>query len=308
MTTETIEQTFAVHAPARLSLANIRGSVKITAGEADRIEIRAQKQLDSGDTDNTQVILRQAEDGSVSAETRFDGRSWFSLPVVKPCKVDYLVRVPQACHLRINGVSNSASLQGVTGEISLSTVSGALELVNLTGSLRVRSVSGDISGQNISGQLGLETVSGDLLLADSSLVELNASTVSGDLVIHSPLSGEPVHLNSVSGDVILFVPRTSSFAINSQSISGEVVTRLPVAQRQKNFGQTRVQIGQGGTSILHRSVSGDLILKESGQADAPQVETEQAAADHMELLERIERGEMSVAEALQSLQPEAPPA
>lgn len=308
MTVETIEHAFTVRAPARLSLANMRGSVEITAGELDTIEIQTYKHLDTGDAENTQVIIRQADNGDVSAETRFEVTGWFSLPAVKPCKVDYRVRVPQACNLRIKGVSNSTSIEGISGEIEISTVSGSLKLVDLAGPLQVKSVSGDISGEKIAGQLALETVSGDLLLTDSNLAHLNASTVSGDLSIHSLMSSNPVQLKSVSGDVLLYVPAQTGYTISSQSISGSVVTSLPVTQRQKSLGQSQVKISGGGTSILHRSISGDLILKENGQAgaDAPVVEAEQNTPDHMEMLERIERGELTVEEALHTLQPEAP--
>jgi len=306
MTIQSVEHTFSVHAPARLSLANIRGTVEVTAGEVDTIYVLANKRLETGDADNTQILIDQADDGSVSVETRFNGMSWLSQPGAKPCKVDYLVRMPQECDLHIKGVSNSTSLQGVSGRISISMVSGPLKLTDLTGSLQVKSVSGDISGDKINGELALETVSGDALLADSNLSELHASTVSGDLHIHSPLSDKPVYLKSVSGDVILYVSTQTGCNIDSHSISGTVVTSLPVTERHKRLGETHVTIGEGGTSIQHRSISGDLIIKDSENAETPAREAKQDIPDHMGMLERIERGEMTVEEALHALHPESP--
>lgn len=306
MSTETIEHTFSVNAPARLSLANMRGSVEITAGEADVMYIQAKKHLESGEAEHTRVLIRQAEDGRVSAETRFEGVNWFTLPTTKPCKVDYLVHIPRECDLQIKCVSSSLSVQGVSGTMNISTVSGALKLVDVTGSLQVKSVSGDISAEKVSAQLALETVSGDLLLTDSKLTRLEASTVSGDLFIQSLSSSSPVHLKSVSGDVALHVPEQTGLTIRSQSISGDVVTTLPVTQRQKSFGETRVIIGGGETPILHRSISGDLIIKGGGSVGSPASAAEQESQGRMDILERIERGEMSVEEALHSLQPESP--
>ena len=267
MTTETIEHTFSVRLPARLSLANIRGSVEIAAGEEGVIYILAKKHLESGEAEHTQLLIRQAEDGGVSAETRFEGVNWFSLPATKPCKVDYLIHTPRECNLQVNCVSSSLSIQGISGAMTISTVSGDLKLVDLAGSLQVKSVSGDISAEKISAQLALETV---------------------------------------SGDVTLHVPAQTGFSIISQSISGNVVTTLPVTQRQKSFGETRVTIGAGGASIQHRSISGDLIIKDDGSADSPAPAVEQGIPDHMDILERIERGEMTVDEALHSLQPDPP--
>ncbi len=306
MTTESVEHTFAVRTPARLTLANIRGSVKITAGEVDTMHILANKHLDSGDADNTQILINQAEDGSVSVETRFNGKSWLSQTGMKPCKVDYLVRVPQESNLNLNGVSNSISIEDVSGTISVSTVSGSVKLFHLAGPLQVKSVSGDISGDKINGELALETVSGDVQLVHSNLSEIRASTVSGDMHIHSPLSNKPVQLKSVSGDAILAISPQTGCTINSRSISGEVVTPLPVTQRNKSLGQTQVKINGGGTSIQHHSISGDLIIKDSENTEMQATEAKQETPDHMEILERIERGEMTVEEALNSLLPESP--
>lgn len=306
MTSESVEHTFSVHTPAHLSLSNMRGLVEITVGEVNSMHILAKKHLDTGDADNTQILINQAEDGSVSVKTHFNTQSWFSLPSIKPCKVDYLVSVPQETNLNINGVSNSAYIQDVSGTIFISTVSGSLKLVGLAGPLRVKSVSGDISGEKINGELVLDTVSGDAQLADSTLSKLHASTVSGDVDIHSALSGNPIHLKSVSGDITLQVSPQSGYDISSQSISGTIVTSLPVAKRQKSLGQTQVKIGEGGTSIQHRSVSGDLIIKDSDKTEIKTTEAKQDVPDHMDILEQIERGEMSVEEALQTLQPESP--
>jgi len=56
MNIEAIEKTFNCGENASLFLSNIRGMVKIKAGDDNVIVVRAEKILNSGDTDNTHSL------------------------------------------------------------------------------------------------------------------------------------------------------------------------------------------------------------------------------------------------------------
>ena len=150
MSIETINKTFDCTENASLALSNIRGKVNIQPGEDNVITIKAEKLLDSGDPEHTVIELLQDNNGKVTAKTRFENSGFHIFRNSKPCKVNYDVRVPNNCFLKVRGVSNTACIDGISGDIDISTVSGDLELRSLNGHLKVKSVIGDIQGEGVS--------------------------------------------------------------------------------------------------------------------------------------------------------------
>jgi hypothetical protein len=308
MSQETVEQTFTVSEPARLRLSNIRGSVEITPGEAGQILVTAVKQIDSGDAEHTEIRMEQQADGTVVVETHFQALA--NLFLAKPCKVDYQVKVPQQCNLDLSGVSNTASVQGFAGEIKVRTVSGDVSLRDLSGPLQMNSVSGQVSGQHLAGELSFDVVSGNVRLMDSRFDRINGSTVSGSVHLETPLEGQDYRLNSVSGAIQVYVPNGTNCTAVSSSLSGQIRTNLAHGNSMRSGKNRQVKLGNGGPTIRHSSVSGDLfLLAEGGETAVPQssepVESvgeafpsNEQALTNEEILEKIERGELTVEEGI----------
>jgi hypothetical protein len=275
---ETIEKTFNVSSPARLNLSNIRGSVEVRAGEDGIIHVIAVKQTGSGDAKRTEVELSQEADGTVKAATHFPEAGWGWLIGSFPCRVDYEVRAPRKCSLKINGASNETSAGGFEGEFSFSsvsgemtlrdltgpvkvnTVSGEMELADLTGELRINTVSGEISGKRLSGPLHLDTVSGKVSLEESDLPSAEATTVSGEMTYQTALGEGPYRFNSISGDVELMVPSEARCSAELRAISGKLSTKLPATSTSRHNGNQTVEVQGGGVKVYLNSVSGNLSL------------------------------------------------
>jgi len=273
-----IEKTFTVTSPARLDLSNIRGSVEIRPGEDGIVQVTATKQTGHGDPERTEIEMTQLADGTVKVATRFPDGGWSWLIGSFPCPVDYVVRAPRGCSLKVNGVSNRAFAEGFEGEftfnsvsgevtlrnligpLSVKTVSGEMELADLTGNLRVNTVSGKISGRRLSGPLHLDTVSGEVALDESSLPSVDATTVSGKMNCQTPLGEGPYRFNSVSGNVELTVPPETRCSAELQAVSGKLTTRLPVTFTSRQNGSQVVEVQGGGVKVYLHSISGDLSL------------------------------------------------
>lgn len=260
MNMERIEKSFPCPDSPHLIVSNIRGSVKIHPGENNVIAMTATKDNDSGDGDNTNLVISQAGDGSVRVRTRYEPvgfrffRSW------QPCKVDYEVFVPKECSLKIEGVSNSTTIEGITGELDLSTVSGNVVLRALSGQLVFKTVSGDVQGEAISGPTRLSSVSGDISLLKSDFPALRGKTVSGEIVIETPLGAGPYDFNSVSGDIKLDISPVEGMTVSSSSLSGNLRTSLLISSSNYSRNQRTFEIMGGGVELKHSSVSGDMIL------------------------------------------------
>jgi DUF4097 and DUF4098 domain-containing protein YvlB len=260
MSIKTIEETFNCPVSPHLSLSNIRGSVKIQAGEDGVISVIGRKHLNTGDEENTHIELAQSSDGTVKVSTRYTHKGLRLIRKWVPCKVDYEIRVPEESALKVRGVSNSTMIKGITGTHDISSVSGDVELCSLAGEIRLKVVNGDAKGELISGSVQLNSVSGDIKLKSSDISKITGKTVSGDLTVESPLGDGPYDFNAVSGDIKLRLPSLRGATVTSSSLSGDVRSSLPTSQSNHNRNHRRIEIYGGGVEIHHNSVSGDIFL------------------------------------------------
>ena len=306
MSIKAIEETYACPDSPRLSLANIRGAVNIQAGEDGVIVVIARKHLNTGDDENTSIELSQSSDGSVKVSTSYTHKRLRFFRKWVPCKVDYEIRVPKECTLKVRGVSNSTVIAGVTGAHDISSVSGDVELRSLAGELRLKMVSGDAQGELISGPVRLNTVSGDIKLKKSDIPKLTGKTVSGDVIVESPMGDGPYDFNAVSGDIKLHFPILRGATVTSSSISGDIRTSLPTSQSSQARNHNQIEIEGGGVDINHSSVSGDIFLViESKNGGSPAEEEllpdEEPVQSRAYILEQVDRGELSVDQAIKML-------
>lgn len=312
MSQETFEQSFAVSGQARLHVDNIRGTVRVQAGADGEIRVVAIKHSADGNAEQTRVEISQDSSGLVIAKTHY-GKDGLKISG-NPCRVDYVITTPAACDLTLKCVSSEISVRGLSGALKLHSVSGELSLRELAGTLQVHIVSGDVSAENVKAELELNSVSGDVIFRGADLPRIEASTVSGDLEFETAIGAGPYRLNSVSGDARFTVPPDTGCEIDMHSLSGGLETNLSATYHHQTRQLRRVTVQQGGTTISFHSLSGDFSLhapgapapasaKPKAKEKAQQVPAQAAESlDRMSVLDRIERGELSVEEGLNLLE------
>jgi hypothetical protein len=288
-------------------VSNISGSVEVLPGEDGVIAVTAVKHPHTGDLERTEVIISQAEDGKVKAEVKYR-ESWRFLGGSKPCQVSFTVRVPHQCAVQASGVSNSLSVHDLAGEIEVSSVSGQVTFSELSGTVKINTVSGDVDGGSLRCNLHFNTVSGDIRLKDSSLPEVTGHTVSGDIALQTQLAEGPYKVDSVSGDVRLVVPVDTRCTAHVTGISGRVHTAFPQTGYKRSNGTHIAEIQGGGVPVKLHSVSGDLWIGPAGgetpepaQPAQPAQPPQPAGPNRKEVLDRIERGEITVEDGLKLL-------
>jgi len=307
MSEETIERTFNVEAPTRLKVGNIRGSVDVQSGADGVVEVTAIKHLNSGNQDQTQIVIEQAEDGTVIAKSKFENSAVSLLGLNKPCKVDFIIRVPQTCSVISNCVSSKTSVQGLEGEFKFRSVSGALNLKALNGPVDFTSVSGRVTAEGLAGPMKLDNVSGLVRVTKSQIPSVTGKTVSGKVTLETPLTEGPYNFNSVSGQLTLITPEETGCNVSVKSISGRAFTSLPITSISGNKRSQTFVIQDGGAEVNVHSVSGRLQIVTSENGDkarrvvAKSTEPPPPHPSQMSILEKIESGEISVEEALEKL-------
>ena len=314
MSDETIDKTFQVSSSARLIITNVRGSVTIQPGEAGVIEVKAVKHGNSLNASDV-IEMSQDSDGTVRVETR--SNETFLRLLSYPPKVDYSVRVPQGIHLEASCISSSLNVSSLSGVFKLKTISGGTEVTDLAGPLKLNAVSGEIRGTRLAGALELGTVSGSVHITASNFPSAEASTVSGDLNLQTPIAEGPYQFGSVSGSVRLLVPKDTHCKVELNSVSGKLRSSLPVTSLALGPGTKVTQVGSGGTAVRLKSVSGGLTIETEGVPATNATDTSASTSTYVpptppatpttpppaplstaEILQRIESGEMTVDDAI----------
>jgi DUF4097 and DUF4098 domain-containing protein YvlB len=318
MSKETFEHTFEVGIPANLKVSNVRGHVDVKPGEDGSIQVTAIKHSNSIRNGNTQIVIEQKENGQVVAEAKYENSiaNWFGLN--KPCRVDFTIRVPKACSVKVNCVSSSADIEGLEGDVDVNCVSGNLALSDLRGEFNFSSVSGKIIAQNLIGPLQMNNVSGKVQISESQISSMGGKTVSGHVRIETPLTEGPYEFNSVSGNLVLITPEDTACTIQTKSISGVAKVNLPVTSKSGTRNKQLIEVAGGGPEVTVKSVSGVLKIGAPNfvEAEEPATPEDETPISHtntqlaevvppsksqMQILQEIENGEISVEEALQQM-------
>jgi hypothetical protein len=167
----------------------------------------------------------------------------------------------------------------------------------------------------------VQSVGGNVRL-DGWLDDLRAKTVSGSVELAGPLARHGHYdFKTVSGDVTLRAPSDTGASISFRGVSGTVDGDLAatVTDDRRRPGKRRWQaeINGGGASVDFQTVSGNLHLHrlpDGAAATAPPDPDRRAELEHSEpeqsaepsteldILRRLERGELSVEEALRDLE------
>lgn len=172
----------------RFSLSNVNGSVVVTGGSGDSVEIVATKKADNQkDMDSIEIEISHSAD-EITVETEI-GKSegWFSHNSGSG-SVKYEVIVPVATRLdSVETVNGNVNISGVTGKVVAESVNGDLDVSDLAGDVGLSTVNGRIEAEfsTLGNQqrVKVETVNGrvTVILPESADVDISADTLNGGI-------------------------------------------------------------------------------------------------------------------------------
>lgn len=267
------DTTFAVPSGTRLDLDNVGGEVTIRTWDRNQVRVQATH------SSRTRVavrlsesVLRLSPQGS-SGMVRMGG------------VVDYVLTVPAAMDISLNGMYADVSIEGTTGSVKVTTVEGNVHVRGGGGTLQLQTVNGKISVQGARGRLDLravsddievtdaqgdvvaESVSGDVLLTRVDGQRVEAQTVSGDVRLDGALrSGGTYTLLTHSGDILVGIPENASVLIQTAVANGDVSASftLPASERASRRRQ-QYRLGGGSATLELETFSGDIRLVRPGE-------------------------------------------
>lgn len=157
-------------------------------------------------------------------------------------KKDLTITIPAGTSL------SSLSIETVSADIYVSdiSVSEDLSLKTVSGKTRA-SVKGQLE------KMSLDTISGNAGLVTETVRELNAKTVSGDVVISSLVTPETTSFDSMSGYLEFGLPDDADLTLNLSTISGKLTSDFATASSENTY-----KIGAGSNKITATTISGDI--------------------------------------------------
>ncbi len=186
----TEEETFSftLDEGGRFGISNVNGSITITGGSGDSVEILAIKTADNQkDLDEIKIIISDSA-SEITVETELgESNGWWSRGS-NSGQVTYKISVPSGTTLdSVETVNGDVVISRVSGKVVAESVNGDIEISNLVGDVRLSTVNGSIEAgfDKLEGDQSVkaETVNGrvTLILPDDADCEISADTLNGGI-------------------------------------------------------------------------------------------------------------------------------
>ena len=185
----TEEETFSytLDDGGRFSISNVNGSITVTGGSGDNVEIIATKKAkNQKDMDEIEIEISHSASEIIIETELGDSDGWFSHG--SSGEVRYEIIVPGGTMLdSVETVNGNVTISGVTGEVIAESVNGDLEILGLESDVRLSTVNGGINAgfDKCEGQqrIKAETVNGrvTIVLPEDADVEISADTLNGGI-------------------------------------------------------------------------------------------------------------------------------
>jgi len=186
----TEEETFSfnLNDGGRFSISNVNGSIVVTGGAGDTVEIVATKKADNQEEmDKIEIDISSSADEIVVETELGKSNGWFSRGS-NSGSVRYEVMVPFNTRLdSVETVNGDLNISGVSGDVAAETVNGDLDVTDLAGDVDLSTVNGGIeavfSRLNEQQRVKIETVNGRVTvnLPEDADVEVSADTLNGGI-------------------------------------------------------------------------------------------------------------------------------
>jgi len=227
----TEEETFSftLNDGGRFSVSNVNGSITVTGGSGNNVEIVAVKKADNQDElDEIEVKISHSDD-AISIETDLsESDSWYSHDN-NSGSVRYEIIVPTGTHLK-----------------SVETVNGDVEISGVSGNVTAETVNGDLELTGLAADAGLCTVNGSI----------NAS--------FNKLEGQQrVKAETVNGRVTITLPSNADASVSADSLNGSISGRDFGLETDEGFvgSDLNGEIGDGSARLNIDTVNGSIKIR-----------------------------------------------
>lgn len=231
--TESASQSFDASQVQSLEIDWVDGAVSIRQDTGDALRYT----VSGGDADSTAYSL---EDGKLTISAMESSVLNFG----SHRGADLTVLVPKGWtpkELSVESISAPIQIENLTGtELDVDTVSGVMELKDIR-----------------SDKLSLSTISAKITCFGAAH-EISLETTSGNCALELTERPEKIDLDSVSGDLELFLPKTAGFTLRQDTVSGKFRSDFDYTCPS----ESRYVSGDGSCAISADTVSGNVNIRQ----------------------------------------------
>jgi hypothetical protein len=223
------KRTYTLAPGGSFELRNTNGKIRLTPGDGNTIEVRADRIVKAGTEDAAKEALKQFEiaetvaPASVTIDTVSRG---MGLTVRLQRHVDFDVRVPRWADIRIDSTNSDIDASGLQGEF------------------RVETTNGRVTGSALEGGARVESTNGVINLDVAKLTDAGISCA------------------TTNGAITVTVPRDTRAQISARVTNGAISTSdLQLAVAEQSRRRLDGTIGGGGPSIRLETTNGSIAIK-----------------------------------------------
>lgn len=171
--------------------------------------------------------------------------------------------------LDLNIIGGSVSVRGNPHEVVVESMDGNVRVDGAPSYLRLKTATGDIVVAGGSDDASLTTVSGKITVASGRFERGRLESVTGGILFGGDVApGGSLDVDTHSGEIDLFVPRTMSADYDVATVAGVIenalTSRQAVAGREGRGQEIGFTTGAGGARVYIRSFKGNIRLEPPG--------------------------------------------
>ena len=240
---ETVDRTFNARPGATLTLSNTNGSVTIHTWDQPRIQVKAEKKVESRDDAAAKSTMKELridltpKDGGLAVMTHYPregngGGFWDLFSGARSnASVTFDVTVPRSMNLDVENVNGALHISDLRGKMNLETTNGKIEVLNCAGRLDAETTNGSIRAE---------------------LTAVDA--------------GQPMSLETTNGRISVALPATVGARVDAETTNGSINTALPILTNSVGKNSLRGTLNGGGADLKLRTTNGSIDIGTIGSA------------------------------------------
>jgi len=287
--TGSFQQTLSVDGPLLLDVSTGSGSIEISAGNSQRVEITGHIKVGAGSFlgvfgrssgEKQELVDRLENEPPISlVDGRLKVGHLKGTEFKRNVSISYEITVPAGTEVVSHTGSGAMTISGVAGPVEAKTGSGSITLTDIGDSVNARSGSGAIRADNIAGAFEAHTGSGSVRLTQVAPGDVEVTAGSGSSVLHGVVGALRVkagsgrvevdgrqegvwNIDTGSGSVHIRLPGDAAFELDAHTGSGGITVDHPLTiQGRVSKRRMRGDVRGGGDLLVVETGSGGIRIE-----------------------------------------------
>jgi DUF4097 and DUF4098 domain-containing protein YvlB len=255
-----VTKTFTVNGHAQVRVQTDDGSVRVSTGDVQQVEVRV---VFTGYKLDKDLRVETSQNGNaVEVQTKTGSGGWFILGV-RHTSLRVEVHMPKDSDLTVNTGDGSVEAASVGGSVDIHTSDGHIALDGAKGNIRLKSGDGHIEGRGLDGRADITTSDGHVNV-EGRFDSLNIKTGDGSVTARADKGStvsSPWNIHTGDGSVDLDLPGELQANLDASTHDGRISLGIPVMV-EGTFSSTKIfgKMNGGGQAIVVRTGDGSIRL------------------------------------------------